>query len=70
MQIVSTEDNLHGMSNPVKTICMKCQNLLSGKNEKEKHKKNKTKKKTTSKYYLLKILHRVLSLKTFNCLIV
>ena len=45
-------------------ICMKCKNLLSEKNEKTKKKKKKKKKK---KCYLLKILHWVLSLKTFNC---
>ena len=41
MQNVSTEDNLHGMSNPVEIICMKCKNLFSGKNEKKKKKKKK-----------------------------
>ena len=33
MQIVSAEDNLHGMSNPVQTIFMKCQNLFTGKKQ-------------------------------------
>ena len=40
---------------PMETICMKCQNLFSGKN-----------KKNISKCRLLKILPRVLSVKTPN----
>ena len=49
-------DNLHGMSNPAETIFMKCKNLFSG-----------LIRENTSKCHLLKILYRVLSLKTFNC---
>ena len=41
MQIVSAEDNLHGMSNHVEIICLK---FMSKPVFREKCKKNKTKK--------------------------
>ena len=78
MQIVSTEDNVHGMSNPVdnlyempKSVFREMSNPVDNLYEmpksvfREKRKKKKKKKKT-SKCYLLKILHRVLSLKTIK----
>ena len=48
-----TGDNLHRMSNPLETICIKCQNLFSGG-------------KIPSKCHLLNILYRELCAKTFN----
>ena len=57
MQIVSTEDHLHGMSNPIDNLYEMQKSVI----------REKWKKKKTSKCYLLKILHRVLNLKTFNC---
>ena len=61
MQIVSAEDNLHGMSNHVEIICLK---FMSKPVFREKCKK--TKQKKTSKCCLLKILYSVLRLKTFT----
>ena len=48
-EIVSTEDNLHGMLNPVETICMKCQSLFSGQKKKKQQKKKKKKRQQKTK---------------------
>ena len=52
MQIVSTEDNLHGMSNPADSLYKMPKYVFREKWKKKKKKK----RKATSKCFLLKIL--------------